>query len=231
LGIQAGFFVPGMILPGIMALTRAQLGQVSDDVPLISEATPSTITHIAEPFVQIIKAQIHTLNGELDKAGELLSGTPGETPLMSTLLLVIPISLAQVRYADAAGQYDRVLDLTGEAIQELQEKGILPRLPMMHYFRAKALSQTDKVDEAIEELNKGLKLTSESGARWPTWQLLALRSQLLIETGESEAAEVDLIKARELVIYIADHVGDDQLRKSFLKKPEVIAILEQATKI
>jgi hypothetical protein len=82
----------------------------------------------------------------------------------------------------------------------------------------------------MDHLNQGLLLTAESGARWAAWQLLALRAQLLSEAGEAETAAEDLRSAAEMVNFIAGHIREDELRDSFLNKPEVAAILEGGSK-
>jgi hypothetical protein len=51
LGIKAGFFVPGVILPAMRALTRARLGGGSSDELLVSETTPENFRQVVAPVL------------------------------------------------------------------------------------------------------------------------------------------------------------------------------------
>jgi tetratricopeptide (TPR) repeat protein len=227
LGIRAGFFVPEAILPGLKALAKARVGTSGSTDPLRSDPIPGSFEHIVSPFLRLIDAQVHIHRGDLDQARIILADTTEESALMSTVYLVNPLALTLASFADAVGDHEQVLGITSDAIQSLSARGIVTHLPILIYLQAKALEQSGRRPEALDQLDRGLQMTSFSGARWPTWQLLALRARLKGEMGENVEAEKDLRSAAELVRYIADHIGDEQLQESFLKRADVVAIIAQ----
>ena len=226
LGIKAGFFVPGVILPAMRALTRARLGGSRSNEPLISDTTPENFRKIVGPVLNLVKAEIHVNYDELDQAKSFLDESQDQVAPMSTMYLMFPPELAMASYCHAVGQHDKVVEITTDAIKKLSERGIVCRVPQLHYLRAKALYHLGNQAAAMEALNQGLVLTAESGAKWPTWQLLGLRAHLLSEAGEDRMAAEDLHSAAEIINFIAGHIGEDDLRNAFLGKPEVAAILE-----
>jgi tetratricopeptide (TPR) repeat protein len=226
LGIKAGFFVPGVILPAMRALTRARLGGGSSDELLVSETTPENFRQVVAPVLNLVKAEIHATRNELDQANKLLDESQDQVAPMSTMYLVFPPELARASYCHAVGQHDKVVEITTDAIKQLSERGIVCRVPQFQCLRAKAFYHLGNQAAAMEALNQGLALTAQSGARWAAWQLLALRAQLRHEAGEDERAADDLHSAAEMVNFIAGHIGEDELHESFLGIPEVAAILD-----
>jgi class 3 adenylate cyclase/tetratricopeptide (TPR) repeat protein len=226
LGIKAGFFVPGVILPAMRALTRARLGGGSSDELLVSETTPENFRQVVAPVLNLVKAEIHATRNELDQANKLLDESQDQVAPMSTMYLVFPPELARASYCHAVGQHDKVVEITTDAIKQLSERGIVCRVPQFQCLRAKAFYHLGNQAAAMEALNQGLALTTQSGARWAAWQLLALRAQLRHEAGEDERAADDLHSAAEMVNFIAGHIGEDELHESFLGIPEVAAILD-----
>ena len=64
-----------------------------------------------------------------------------------------------------------------------------------------------------------------SGQRRILWQILAELAEVETKRGNHSAAQGTLGRAQEIVNYIADHAGDDELRVSFLALPEVLSAL------
>lgn len=226
LGIKAGFFVPGVVLPVKMVLTRSRLGASSVKEPLIAEGIPKSFRNIVDPVLRLVQAQIHIYNNELDQAKKALEEAQENSALLRTIYLEFPVEIALAEYAEAVGQYGEVVEITTTAIEKLSRLGIVCHLPLFYCLRARANQALENQSEALEDANHGLELTSQSGARWPTWQLLSLRAQLLRQAGENEQAKDDLEKAVALVNYIAEAIGEDDLRNNFLNKTDVVAILE-----
>ncbi len=226
LGIKAGFFVPGVVLPAKIALTRARLGAKRGLEPLVADGTPSNVKNIISPILRLVEAEIHIDNLELDQAKQALDEAQERSALITTIYLEFPVEVALARYAEVEGKYQEVVEITTTAIQKLSKLGVVSHLPLFYYLRAKANQALENQNDALGDVNQGLELTSQSGARWPTWQLLALRSELLRRAGEIEQANDDLQRAGETIKYIAEAIREDDLRDSFMNKPEVVTILK-----
>ncbi len=82
--------------------------------------------------------------------------------------------------------------------------------------------------EAVDQLNQALVLTSNTGARRLTWQLLALQAQYESAAGRHDEAHARYVEAGQIIEYIAAHAGDESLRDAFLSRTDVTEILNAA---
>jgi class 3 adenylate cyclase/tetratricopeptide (TPR) repeat protein len=228
LGRQAGFVVPGIVLPAIEALTYANLGQTEHALELVSKAFPEQYADLTQPFVYQIKAQILALAGEVERAAPTLEKRAAKPHGIGTLHLILPLDFTRTVLADACNQPERVLELTESLHQYLEQRDIHSMEPMIDYFHARALMQLGRTKDALEYANHGLECAMAAGARWSTWQLFSVRSRLLQEQGDDQAAREDLLSAVKLIHYIAEHADDPDLSAAFLSRPEVSTIIAQA---
>ena len=225
---QAGFVVPGVVLPALKALTYANLGRYDDALELAGSALTDLFPGLTTAFVYQIKSQILAMAGEINQARTLLDEEGSKPHKIGTLYLILPLELTQIILADAEGKPELVLDLAEVLSRSLDAHGIQVLTPQLDYYRARALLQLDRSDEALDCISHGVDLASAYGARWSAWQLLGLRSKLLDERGEDKLAAQDLHSAVDFCRYIAENTGDEELRISFLARPDVSALLQRA---
>jgi hypothetical protein len=76
------------------------------------------------------------------------------------------------------------------------------------------VNQLDRAHNALEE---GLQEARSIGSCWAEWQLLVA----LADLKGGEQASLWRAKALESVTFIAENVGDSELRQSFLNQPDI----------
>jgi hypothetical protein len=79
------------------------------------------------------------------------------------------------------------------------------------------LAAADQPDQALITLEEGLQEARSIGSRWTEWRLLVA----LADLEEGEQAPLWRSEALENVTFIAENVGDSELRQSFLNRPDV----------
>jgi len=226
-GQQAGFVVPGVVLPAIEALTYAKLGSHSKALEMIDESAAAQYGDLTTSFINQVKAQILALAGDTELAQSILDLEGDEPSRIGTLHLILPRALTRIVLCDASGHFEQVLEY-GEGLQRsLNAHDIHTLLPMLAYYRGRALHALGKIQPALEALTQGLELANSSGARWCEWRLLGLRSRIHREQGSSQEARADAAGAVERLEFIASHTGDEDLAAAFTALPEVAALLQQ----
>ena len=84
-----------------------------------------------------------------------------------------------------------------------------------------------QVEAARSALLEARAAAEEKGERTMLWQILATLSDLERKSGHEAEAEKLRDQAREIIDYIADHAGTDELRSAFLAQPAVVRVLDQ----
>lgn len=144
------------------------------------------------------------------------------------IYLFAPVLLAEARLQLALGQpgdaLARLEYLTGRA----RRAGVRSYLPEALWLQGKALLTLEQAEQARQSFLEGQQVAAEAGARRMWWLILGELSQLEAAAGNTDEAERLRQQAQEIVAYIADHTGSDELSASFLALPEVQALLSPA---
>ncbi len=79
----------------------------------------------------------------------------------------------------------------------------------------------ERTEEAFETLAIARNKAQGLGMRRMSWPILVLMVE--IESGRGNVAEAEILRREgtEIVSYIADHLANDEQRRSFLSQPEV----------
>jgi hypothetical protein len=88
-----------------------------------------------------------------------------------------------------------------------------------------ALAAMEELGQAGDALREAARVAEGIGHRRLLWQILAVLAKVETNQGNIALAQAARDRAREIIDYIADHAGDDELRKSFLALPEVLSVL------
>ena len=129
----------------------------------------------------------------------------------------------------ALDQPERALSQANELVARTQQVGMKSRLGEALLVRGKALTTLEELEQAGEALQEAAKVAEEIGQRLLLWQILAALAEVETNEGNIAAAQATRGRAREIVVYMADHAGDYELRDSFLGLPEVRAVLANGT--
>jgi tetratricopeptide (TPR) repeat protein len=128
------------------------------------------------------------------------------------------LAMARQEYARAASLMDEVLAYIHRAIRR-------PFIPEVLYLKGQALRAQGQTEAALEALNAARAEAEALGSRRNLWPILALLSEMEAQRGNATEAQSLRQQAAELITYIVSHIGDAELRASFLALPGVRAVL------
>ena len=138
------------------------------------------------------------------------------------------VLLARGELALAQGAWDRAIVESDEMIEFLTGAGARTFLPDALYFKGRALLAQRKTSEARECLAEASDLAERINARRSQWRVLGSLADVEAEAGRDAEAERLRGKALDVVRYIADHTGSDELRASFLALADVRSIVRDS---
>ena len=131
------------------------------------------------------------------------------------------VMLATAQLAMAQGKHHGALRESEEMIAVLKKAGVRTFLPDALHIKGQALSALDRPDDAYRSLEEARSEAEAIGSRRSLWPVLHSLSQLEAERGSHAEAESLRHEARQVVEYVADHAGSNQLRDSLLSLPDV----------
>ena len=125
----------------------------------------------------------------------------------------------------ALGKPERIFASLQEQVRKFRQAGFRYSLAEELWLRGKAWLALDKLEQAREALVSAKAVAEENGERTFLWQILATLSELESISGKQSEAEKLREQALEVIDYIAEHAGSDELRDSFLAQPDVARLL------
>ncbi len=216
-----------------LAVTRADLGRLYGDLGAVErglELARLAFAKAQQSFQSIrawsASALVHLYLLRGDRAGAemvLRQGYEGLDLEAGSVLFDGGILLADCELALVQGDWTRAVSLADKFIN--WRRHLRHSVPAGLYLKSQALHGGGRLDEARAILSEARAEAEAQNARWSLWRILSMLSQTEAQEGNPEEAERTRDQARELLDYIAGHTPPD-LRDSFLKLPEVRAVLE-----
>lgn len=219
LGREAGFPVPLVFTQPIIASVYIDLGAYERADALlqkIEHEVPEPFAYLA-PVITIMRVERYLQAGDVERARDLASDL-NPTP---TVMDLWRGGLQLARLALAENKPQKALALLEERHSTLEEQGIQFYIPLLLYLTARAHLGLEQSAAAFEALSRARRMAGRMKQRVTLWRILALLADLEEAHGRHDDALASRRRAQEIVVYIADHAGNDDLRDSFLALPEV----------
>jgi len=140
---------------------------------------------------------------------------------------------AQAELALARGEPQQALQAAEDLIAHFRRGGVRLFLVDALLVRGRALAAGGRADEAQAALEAARAEAEAVGSRRMLWLILAQLAALAEHRGDSTDARALAGQAAGIIDDIAEHAGSDELRESFLKRPEVrqtLATAERASR-
>jgi ATP/maltotriose-dependent transcriptional regulator MalT len=219
----AGFIVPQVFTRADLAVVYAGLGAIGRGLETANLALTMAQTQfpLVRVYVLAVLAHIHVLNGNLLEAESAINQGKDDPNREAVPTFFVPVRLSESELALRQGDNERALTVADDLLGDLHQFGMRVYLPQVLYLQGQALLGLGQADAARNLWLKALTEAQAIGSRRMLWQILAALSQL-----ETDPAEVECLRrqAREIVEYIANHIGTPELRASFLGLPQVKAV-------
>ncbi|HSF83288.1 MAG TPA: hypothetical protein VLA49_18760, partial [Anaerolineales bacterium] len=225
---EAGFIVPLLQTQAELGLVYAYLGDSERGLDTIDIALKFSDQEITgwKSWVKAIKARVFIQLNELEKSRALLHSA--ELDLQEG----DPLGFARVYFravhcelALAEKDYPKALELS-QLFEEDILSDVLMLVPWLYYLRGVILLKVGQIQEAQMVLDKAINTAEKMQMRRMIWQIQIVLADLADLQGEVEQARQLRNQAKATINYIAERIGSEDLRKSFMDRPDVIALWE-----
>lgn len=226
IGGAAGFAVPAVVANATQAWIKSQLGLLEEASAHVQEdaiettGLLSTIAGISLSTLALNRLESGDLEGAervLSRANETIPPEPDS--ILHPALLFTHFGQASLHLAN--GDVQEVERICSATIEEMKRRDFSLLRPDFLLLQARAYSQNDELDRAMDCLEEGIALAEKIHSVRTLWMLLAERAEILAAQDEDELAEAARFKARSIVHQIADNVAPLGLDHIFLSQPAV----------
>lgn len=132
--------------------------------------------------------------------------------------------LAKCQLAFARGDYPAAISIARGTAAYMRQAGLDQFMPDLLLVQARAHLHLGEPELAQETLQQATAAAERLGSRRIEWQILAALANL----EEDPLKSIGLRKqARDVIQYVADHAGANELRRTFLSLPEVRAVMDE----
>jgi tetratricopeptide (TPR) repeat protein len=132
------------------------------------------------------------------------------------------------RLALAQGDYKRAIRLADEEIEMARPQGVRTDLVQALALKGQALAASGRGAEAQTVYQEARAVAEEIGSRRALWPILAALARLAATQGDHAQANQLRRRARDVLEYILDHLGDAGLRASLLSLPDAHEVMGTA---
>ena len=225
---RANFTTPQVLIRAYQAFAYAYLGDIDRAFQILGEIEPTLHELNLSSFFMISelgRVQLNLLAGNTDVALETLPEM-GERfklarfePIVFNLLINTQIMLLLLH-----GQYEEALDEIDEALNLVEQNGLVFLKSDFQLLKAKALSGNGRLEEAAEILDDAAGLVRSFNAKKKLLPILAQQVGVERLLGHNKAVENALEEGQEIISFFIQHMGDSDLRQKFLQTETVQAI-------
>ncbi|PZC48906.1 MAG: putative ATPase/Adenylate cyclase, class 3 [Chloroflexi bacterium] len=189
---------------------------------------PGSVPPLLAGWVPALRAMFDIEAGDIDLAKEKVRfALDGQDLTNFTLPTALFVMLARGQLAVSQNNFEQAISESEEMAGILREAGIRMFLADALYIKGQASLALGREDEALATLEDAKKEAEATNSRRILWQVLWALSKLEGQRGNPAAASTLLKQANEIVLYIAENAGEE-LRDSFLRLPDVQAIVREA---
>jgi tetratricopeptide (TPR) repeat protein len=114
------------------------------------------------------------------------------------------------------GRFQDAIDRLMATLERIQRAGFVVHLPDVLELLARTYRTSGNSEAAYEALAEAIAGAELITCRRMLWVLRAERALWLEQDGHSEAAAEERRLAKPIFDYVADHIGDDELKQSFI---------------
>jgi tetratricopeptide (TPR) repeat protein len=178
------------------------------------------------PLYAAVMVYLKIATGMLAQAEEVLVDVfqdldVSESPILDVIYLVP----AKARLELALGRPENARQALEQFIQRYRPTIVRIEMTETLYLYGRVLQALDETMKAREVLLEAHTLAAKMEMRWDHWQILAALAEIDERLGDQDKADSWRAQAQEIVNNIADHIGHEDLRLSFLAKPEIRFIM------
>jgi tetratricopeptide (TPR) repeat protein len=232
LGEEGGFVYPLVTGQALLGLIFGLLGQPEEADHLLRQAqyAVETILPVERPSLVLIWAWLRLLQDDL-AAAEAFAAEGRRTILPNDYLspnLVI-LTIVEAELAVRRGRPADALQAAADFAATVPPGSILSTFqPDLLRVRGAALLALDRLDEAETILLQARALADSQPSYRAQWQIGLVLLQVAARRNDPALTEQRRAETRPHLDYLLAHIDEPELRASFLRQPDVRALLEAA---
>lgn len=226
---EAGFIVPSLETQAELGMVYAYLGESERGLEIINAALENSGQEIGgwDAWAKSIKARVHIERCEFEEARKLMRSAEvifqqGD-PLGFARIYFLGI---QCELAIAEKDYEKALELFHLFTKEEILTDVRVFKPWLDYMHGITLLRLGELEIAQDTLVTALNEAENMQMRRILWQTQSALAEVAEKLGQIDEAKRFRTKAQDIVNYIAARIGNEELRDSFLNRPDVIALWE-----
>ncbi|MGA9533729.1 MAG: adenylate/guanylate cyclase domain-containing protein [Anaerolineales bacterium] len=228
LAVEAGFWIPQVFVPAVMAATYGHMGQPERGQQILQDA-PSEVPGSAPfgpEFLTTVNAYLQVLAGERAPSDPVplpMFDTGSFTTLLAAVWPTLQVEAGLVAYHSG---YEAMEALATRRVDMARGDNTPTHLIEALLVLGEAELSLEKTRAAADRFEEAIELADRIGHKRLCWQILKGLAEAQTILDEPEAADRTHARAREEIEYIADRAGSEELRQSFLKRPEVRQVMD-----
>jgi len=121
--------------------------------------------------------------------------------------------------------FEKTIRQSKAYLSQIQSNGVEYLAPELLLLICKSQIALGSWDDAKITLESAQEKVNKLGSRRSQWQVDYLQGQCALQNGEQDVAQVCLDNSRETLLYILDHISDDELKDHFLNREDVKSVL------
>jgi tetratricopeptide (TPR) repeat protein len=220
------FPLPQVITRADLATVYGGLGDIEHGLETVQLAL--TIAETQLPLFRIkvltVLAKLHVINNNLAEAEVVIAQGKKDPRRKAIPIFYVLLLIAEAELVLKQGDYERTMTLTDDLLTTLHQIGMRAYISEVLYLQGQALLALGRQVAARDRWVEARTIAEAIGSKQRLWPTSFALSRLEVNPTE---AEHWLQQAREIVEYIAAHIGPSKLRDSFLALPQVRTVLDE----
>jgi len=163
--------------------------------------------------------------GKLTEAKALLETVYEE--LRKTSMFKFQYDWAWIFLLFAQGKYSQVVETARSTLLNLRDVGVRLFVPDSLLILGRAHMALGQIVEAQAAIQEAQAEAEAMQLNWFLWNIYAFRAEVEKAAGQVGLSENYLAQARKTVEYIVDQIEEDDLKESFLSRPDIQLLMDQ----
>ncbi len=231
---RAGFVAPQATTRADLGVVYGILGNPDRGLELVRRAlgVAEERQPVARPWVMGRMAELHLLAGELDRAEAAIAESevdPLPEPLRSTNVVLLALVRGQI--ALAKGDRRQATRIADDLEALLRRLGIRQFVADTLLLEGRSLTAEGRTDDAERVLTAARSEAESVESGRVLWEILSELSELAMARGDATGGNELRAEASRIVGRIAETIPEEQLRASFLARPDVKALFSAAARV
>ena len=223
---QSSFLVAQYASRFELCLVYAWLGQGERGLALVEPVLNDSfiVTNYSRQYLSLL-CRAYLEMGKLTEAKALLETVYEE--LRKTSMFKFQYDWAWIFLLFAQGKYSQVVETARSTLLNLRDVGVRLFVPDSLLILGRAHMALGQIVEAQAAIQEAQAEAEAMQLNWFLWNIYAFRAEVEKAAGQVGLSENYLAQARKTVEYIVDQIEEDDLKESFLSRPDIQLLMDQ----